>query len=142
MNLKHDKQKRWFLLSWLSSLGSTVLQFTFPFRIPGWLCIEQRHCRIGGGQGVLTKMCGEAWLKSMSFFSNFLTLHVTPFPGRNSTCLMVSLKMGLPLVIIHFRSDFHYKPSSYWGTPVLGNFQILIQGRYPMIFPLLSNYHH
>jgi len=34
-----------------------VLQFILHFRfvrIPGWLFIQQRHRRIGGGQGVLT----------------------------------------------------------------------------------------
>jgi len=30
------------------------------------------------------------------------------------------LKWGYPQ-IIHFNRIFHYKPSSYWGSPILGN---------------------
>ena len=30
-------------------------------------------------------------------------------------------EMGVPLVIIHFRRIFPSKPSSYWGTPIIGN---------------------
>ena len=33
-------------------------------------------------------------------------------------------EMGVPLIIIHFHGIFHYKPSSYWGTPIFGNPQI------------------
>ena len=33
----------------------------------------------------------------------------------------VSKVMGVPLVIIHLNRIFHYKPSSYWGIPILGN---------------------
>ena len=32
--------------------------------------------------------------------------------------------MGVPLVIIHVTRVSHYKPSSYWGTPNLGNLHI------------------
>ena len=34
------------------------------------------------------------------------------------------LKWGVPLVIIHFSRVFPYKPSSYWGIPILGKPQM------------------
>ena len=48
------------------------------------------------------KECLEAWM----------TLHgdIWGFPS-----------MGVPPVIIHFNGIFHYKPSSYGGTPIYGN---------------------
>ena len=33
-------------------------------------------------------------------------------------------KMVVPAVIIHFSGIFHYKPTSYWGSPILGNLHI------------------
>ena len=38
----------------------------------------------------------------------------------------VSCVIGVPPVIIHFNRIFPYKPSSYGGTPILGNVQIII----------------
>lgn len=37
------------------------------------------------------------------------------------------LKFGVPLCIIHFNRIFHYKPSSYWRSPIYRNLQIRIR---------------
>ena len=39
--------------------------------------------------------------------------------GSNFKDMEVSIVMGVPLVIIHFLGwIFHYKPTSYWGSPM------------------------
>ena len=47
--------------------------------------------------------------------------------ARTSTWLkarQLEVSMGVPLVIIHFKGIFPYKPSSYWGTPIYGKPQL------------------